>query len=68
MILFHPPIHRRAVTDGIDMPVLVLEFQFLVFLAQQAFIDTGIRTDFTRFQKAAEIDLKQGLFNAFLSK
>ena len=50
------------------MPMFVLELQFLVFLTQQVFLYTGIRTDFTRFQKAADVNLEQGLLDTFLGQ
>ena len=62
LAVIHNPISGTAMPNGVDVPVSVLEFNFLFFLIQQASVNAGIDTDIAGIDHAPETGLEQGLF------
>ena len=57
----HLPVHSRAVTDGIDALLPVLELELLLLVRQQARIDARILDELAGLDHALEPRLEQGL-------
>ena len=60
---FRVPVDRGAMAHGIDVPVLVLEFELLLLFRQQSRIDSWIFEEFAGFHEALDTCLEQRFFD-----
>ena len=58
------PVGSTAMPDCVDTPILILEFDFLLFRVEQTTINTWIDANFPGIDHAAQAGLEQGLFRA----